>query len=119
MIPFENPLFLIPMLTGIVFVIAGYILLRNPPKEINNLYGYRTKRSMANQKVWDFAQIYSAKEMMKWGGILSFSGVLGFFVVPEPLIGTAIAMAFLFAVTYLLYVNTENAMKDFDGGDTV
>jgi uncharacterized membrane protein len=32
-----------------------------PPKKINNLYGYRTKRSMMNKDTWDFANSYSTQ----------------------------------------------------------
>ncbi|TKS56594.1 hypothetical protein FCN74_06040 [Mesohalobacter halotolerans] len=34
--------------TSILFIIGGYILLKNPLKEINWLYGYRTKISINN-----------------------------------------------------------------------
>lgn len=27
-----------------------------PPKKINGIYGYRTKRAMSNQKAWDYSQ---------------------------------------------------------------
>jgi uncharacterized membrane protein len=59
---FENPLVNITFLCGLLFIIAGYILLKFPPKNINSLYGYRTSSSMENQEKWDFAQNYSSKE---------------------------------------------------------
>lgn len=45
---FENPLFLIPITSGPLFMIAGLVLLKFPPKKINSLYGYRTNSSMKN-----------------------------------------------------------------------
>lgn len=36
-----------------------------PPKDINLLYGYRTKRSMKNKNSWNFANHYSAKLLLK------------------------------------------------------
>ena len=39
-------------------------MLRFPPKEINSIYGYRTKASMRNQKSWNFAQKQSSKLMI-------------------------------------------------------
>lgn len=44
------------LITGIAICIIAYITERFPPKSINSLYGYRTKRSMKNQANWDFAQ---------------------------------------------------------------
>lgn len=39
-------------------------MLRFPPKEINSIYGYRTKASMKNQKSWNFTQKQSSKLMI-------------------------------------------------------
>lgn len=36
-------------------VVLGGIFLRNPPRTVNGVYGYRTRRSMASQAAWDFA----------------------------------------------------------------
>ena len=41
-----------------------------PPKKINEIYGYRTTRSMKSQAAWDFAQKYSAKLMTAFGIVL-------------------------------------------------
>ncbi|MDA0356796.1 MAG: SdpI family protein, partial [Bacteroidetes bacterium] len=59
-LPFDNPLFLIPSTSGLIFMLAGFIMLKLPPKKINSLYGYRTRSSMKNQERWDFSQKYSA-----------------------------------------------------------
>tara|TARA_B110000008_G_scaffold123263_1_gene125815 strand:+ start:1175 stop:1468 length:294 start_codon:yes stop_codon:yes gene_type:complete len=45
-------------------MLLGFIMLRFPPKEINSIYGYRTKASMRNQKSWNFAQKQSSKLMI-------------------------------------------------------
>ena len=48
-----------------------------PPRKINGLSGYRTKRSMKNQDTWDFAQAYMGKVWRKAGwGLLPLT-VLG------------------------------------------
>lgn len=55
----------IPLLFTAIFAIAmvggGLFLWKCPPKNINGLIGYRTKRSMQNQESWDFAQRYAGK----------------------------------------------------------
>ncbi len=50
---------------GILFLSLAYYYLKKPPKKINHLYGYRTRRSMANQEVWDFANRQSAKDFWR------------------------------------------------------
>jgi uncharacterized membrane protein len=57
----------------IIIAATGYYFKNNPPKEINKLKGYRTKRSMKSQKAWDFAQIYSSGLLLTW----SLAGIAG------------------------------------------
>lgn len=61
---------------GLIFLLAGWIQLRFPPKKINHLYGYRTATSMRNLEVWTFAQRYSAQKMMRMGGGVAALGLL-------------------------------------------
>ena len=49
---------LLILLTMIFF---GWLLFRKTPKEINYVYGYRTKRSMMNEETWRFANQYFGK----------------------------------------------------------
>lgn len=53
-------------ITGVGLLFSSLILKSGSP-DINNLYGYRTKRSMSNQELWDFAQKYSAKVFLRIG----------------------------------------------------
>lgn len=46
-------------------LVLGIVFLKFPPKKINYLYGYRTNRSMKTQEVWDAANIFSAKALIK------------------------------------------------------
>ena len=62
--------------TGPLFIVLGYYFAKFPPKKINNIYGYRTPRSMKSQEAWDFAQVYGAKKMMVAGLIMLVAGVL-------------------------------------------
>jgi len=43
---------------------------KHPPKEINWVYGYRTRRSSASQQAWDFAHAHFAKLAFRLGMIL-------------------------------------------------
>lgn len=44
--------FIIPALS----LVMGLLLCFNPPRNINRWWGYRSRRSMSNQQVWDYAQ---------------------------------------------------------------
>ena len=48
----------------------GKVFVKNPPKTINNIYGYRTHRSMKNQDMWNFAHLYCGKLWWKAGWIM-------------------------------------------------
>lgn len=109
---FDNPLFIIPSLTGGIFVIAGIIMLKFPPKEINSLYGYRTSSAMKNKERWTFAQTYSAKEFIKLGVVLALSGLIGLFVHPNENVATVIGLGLMILTTIVLIVRVEKAIKN-------
>jgi len=45
-----------------------------PPKNINDLYGYRTKASKRNQATWNYSQKHSSRLMRLFGfGMMIFS----------------------------------------------
>ena len=70
-----NIMFYVCMLIiPITCIIAGYILKTKPPKEINNVYGYRSRRSKASQEAWDFANVYSGKNIFIVGIVMLFAG---------------------------------------------
>ena len=48
-------LFLCNLLIPALVLVFGVWMLRRPPKEINGVFGYRTRMSMKNEKTWRFA----------------------------------------------------------------
>ena len=53
-----------------VMVLFGQVFLRRPPQQINGVYGYRTRRSMASQAAWDFAHRTCGRLWFAWGLVL-------------------------------------------------
>lgn len=53
-----------------VMIGFGKAFMKNPPREINPGFGYRTPRSSKNQDTWDFAQREMGVVWYKWGKIL-------------------------------------------------
>lgn len=60
-----------------VMFFFGRRFLKKPPMERNNLYGYRTTRSMRNQETWDFAQRRMGEVWRKTGLVMLPLAVLG------------------------------------------
>lgn len=108
----ENPLFIIPVLTGLIFIIAGFIQYKFPPKKINNLYGYRTARSMRNQASWEFAQLYSSKLLMKLGVLLALSGFIGLIYKPNETLGSVLGLGLMILVVIVLVMKVEKRLKE-------
>ena len=47
-----------------------------PPKKINELYGFRTRKTMANQEIWDVANKRNAQDLWKFAVYLTIFSVL-------------------------------------------
>lgn len=54
-------LFFTTLLVPLCMIAVGLILWIKPPKTINSIYGYRSKRSRYSQEVWDYAQRFSGR----------------------------------------------------------
>ena len=108
---FNDPFFNITALVGGVFVVTGFIMLKFPPKKINFLYGYRTSASMKNQDQWDFAQKYSAREMMLSGIVLASSGLLTLITDFATSVKLLVGLAMVGLAVIVLLVRVEKAIK--------
>ena len=64
--------FLIPAL----MIPAGWMMWKHPPKNINAIYGYRTRMSSRNQNTWRFAQEYAGRLWVRWGAFMMPISVL-------------------------------------------
>ncbi|MEW9579461.1 SdpI family protein [Bacillus toyonensis] len=100
----------ISMLIGIIFILVARILQKNPPTDINAAYGYRTKRSMKNKKLWDAGNTYSAEVMKKNGFIMILIGsvISILFRYPHTIIAIMVVMLLLII---RLFIQVENRLK--------
>lgn len=46
---------------------AGWMIWKHSPKNINAIYGYRTRMSSLNQNTWRFSQEYAGRLWVRWG----------------------------------------------------
>lgn len=108
----SNPLFLLPFLVGLVFVIMSMVARRFPPKGINAVYGYRTKRSMSSKKSWIFAQEYSNTLMNRYGCMLIILGVAGYFTSFSTTLSLILSGIMIVFYTVAIMLKTEGALKE-------
>jgi hypothetical protein len=59
----------------------GKYFIKNAPKEINMVFGYRTTRSMRNKDTWKFAHSYCGKLWLKIGVIMLILSVIAMLFV--------------------------------------
>ncbi|PHS67320.1 MAG: hypothetical protein COB12_04015 [Flavobacterium sp.] len=94
----------------IFMLVMSFVFVKFPPKKINHFYGYRTRRSMANQEIWKAANTYSAGLMVKISLIsLVFPPVLYFIYPKNNLLITIIIHTVLLLSTLFFtqkYLNT-------------
>jgi len=95
-------------------------MLKKPPKKINHIYGYRTRQSMSSQEKWDFAQKYSAEEMIRQAVILIAISSISLFVNFDELTSTMVALAIVIGTVILLLYKTEKKLKQkFKNDETI
>lgn len=61
------------LICPVICALAGWLLWKHPPRERNNVTGYRTRRSGSSQEAWDFAQRYSGRWMLR-SNLISLAG---------------------------------------------
>lgn len=99
---------MISLISAITLIPLGIILKFYPPKEINSIYGYRTKTSVKNQKVWDIAQKYCAYSFIILG-ILNLTIGLWSMITPSNFNGYNMQILFL-VITSILSILTDEMM---------
>lgn len=98
-------------------VVAGYLLWRHTPKNINCFYGYRTSRSMKNADTWNFANKHCGKLWLVIGSILlpiSTFVHIPFFKSPDDVVGILciILLTIQLFVMLLTIPFTEKALRN-------
>lgn len=95
-------LFLMSSLTGFIVLLVTAITILFPPKEINSLYGYRTKSSMKNQQTWSEANSYSSKLMLLVSVIaIIVSGIIVYVFKTEKAILISVVITLLLIVSVI------------------
>ena len=73
-------LFFTTLIVPLTIAGIGLFWKKNPPRKINNFYGYRSKMSMKNQETWDFANTHCSIVMWKTGIIMTIFSLIYIFI---------------------------------------
>lgn len=88
---FWSFMLLMDLLIPVTMLGFGRYFLKNAPRSINLVFGYRTSMSMKNEDTWLFAHNYCGKLWYLWGKILLLVTVITFLCIirkPEDTVGT-------------------------------
>ena len=83
------------------------------PKKINYLYGYRSRRSMLNDAVWQASNLYAAKFMLRICLICFILPPVLYFITPNYVFLITIIIHTLLIMTILFYTE-KYISKNFD-----
>lgn len=103
------------LLIPVVMLIFGKVFQKHPPKQINAIYGYRTKMSRLNMDTWNYAHQYFAKLWVRIGWMLLPLSAAGMFLVfgkEDDIVGWYGAMAEMVQLVVLILsvVQTEREL---------
>ena len=101
----------LPLLAGGIFIITGMVLYLFPPGKINGLYGYRTAASMQSTERWNFAQKYSAKEIIKSGFFLVLISMINLVINVKSEIEFVVSIAIVLVFVFIPIYRTEKAIR--------
>lgn len=109
-------MFICNLLMPLIMIIAGYLMYKNPPKEINGLIGYRTAMSKKNKDTWAFAHDYCGRLWLKLGFMLLVPTVIvqiPFVKADENVVGIVTILIEAIQLTVLIgsIVPVEKALK--------
>lgn len=113
-------MFIMVLLIPLTMIFFGWLLFRKTPKEINYVYGYRTKRSMMNEETWRFANQYFGKVWYLCGLISAPLSVIAIAIVFGKGLGTVGTVGGIITMLQMLpligaIVPTESELKkNFD-----
>lgn len=105
-------MFVVSGSVGLAFITAYFVSKVWPPKKINDLYGYRTKRSKKSQEAWEFAQNYANQQMLTIALINLLVGVLGLFLPLADALAVILSLSIMMVTLIWLFWRTERALKN-------
>jgi len=101
------------LLIGVTFWGSGWLTQKFPPKKINPIYGYRTRRSRKSKEAWVYAQKRSS-EMMKLAGLAVILFSLPVCLIPQlgEVARVILITLIMIVVLCIMIFKIENELKE-------
>lgn len=99
----------------LIILMIGWVFKKYPSEKINQGLGYRTKRSMASEKAWKYANRLMAKIMIR-GSLIIISMLIILMLTCFKFAGYIVSVSFI-ACIILVFCNIpiiEYKLKKFD-----
>ena len=109
---------IVVLLIPLTMLLFGWLFFRRTPKEINYVFGYRTKRSMRNEETWKFANQYFGKVWYLCGLLSAPLSVIAMAIVFEKGTETMSTVGFIITMIQTIplvgaMISTEIALKTY------
>ncbi|WP_461204921.1 SdpI family protein [Clostridium sp. DL1XJH146] len=77
---------IITMVIVLPMIGFGLLFMKKPPKEINSIFGYRTRMSSKNKDTWDFAHRYAGRVWFISGIVTAVISTVLIFILKDSVI---------------------------------
>lgn len=107
--------FICAVVIPVTSIITGYIMMKRPPKEINNVVGYRTRRSKSSKEAWDFANVFCGRNTLIFGIVSLIAAIVLYLVLANEDNGLKLSLLIMaiqcVLMVIVMAVPTELALK--------
>ena len=101
---------------NIIFLLTclslSYLFKTNYPKEINDIIGYRTKRSMSSKEAWLLANSYASQWLFKYSLLAVLSQII-LFIIFDAKIALLVTSSLWIVTLFVTIIQTEIKLKRF------
>ena len=95
---------------GPLLLVIAVLTKLFPPKKINSIYGYRTRRSMQSEDAWREANTYSSNAMIVLAVLVSIFQLFTYWLFEEP-VALSLSAGFLVVGAIVMIFRTERHLK--------
>ena len=103
-------LLVIHFMMGPLLLVIAVLTKLFPPRKINSIYGYRTRRSMQSEDAWREANMYNSNAMIVLALLVSFFQLFAYQLFEEPT-SLMLSAGFLVVGLVVMIFMTERHLK--------
>lgn len=108
---------ILPLGVGAIFYMTGYHINKNPPKNKNAIYGYKTPASMKSKARWDYAQKISGEKINSAAILMMLAAIPLYFFDQGETVNVLVSVGLVLFITFIPIFQTEIALSEKFGED--